>query len=51
MRLKGKLLLHAHYRIYTSLIDRSMYDLARTLVEIKSFLLPTNIYVGGLEEA
>ena len=48
-----QLLLHAHYKIYTLLIDRSIYDLASILVEIKSFLwhnLPTNIYVGGLEE-
>ena len=54
MRLKGKLLLHTHYKIYALLIDGSMYHLARTLVEIKSFLwhnLPTNIDVGSLEEA
>ena len=32
MRLKSKLLIHAHNKIYTLLIDRSMYDLARSLI-------------------
>ena len=47
-------LLHAHYKICTSLINHSMYDLSLSLVEMKSFLwhnLPTNIYIGGLEGA
>ena len=54
MILQSKLLLHAPYKIYTLLINHSMYDLALSLVEIKSFLwknLQTNIYVGSLEGA